>query len=67
MTVPVQIDVEDTTAKTAPVAHPAGGKDRGFSPVNVFSHTVLIAWRRPASENDRMSSPSSRIRPLSTS
>jgi N-acetylglucosamine transport system permease protein len=44
MTVPVQIDVEDTSAKTAPVVQPAGGKDRAFSPVNVFSHTVLIAW-----------------------
>ncbi|MGW1340128.1 carbohydrate ABC transporter permease [Kribbella sp. NPDC002412] len=44
MTVPVQIDVEDTRPKTESVAHPAGGKERSFSPVNVFSHTVLIAW-----------------------
>ncbi|WP_433166187.1 carbohydrate ABC transporter permease [Kribbella sp. CA-247076] len=44
MTVPVQIDVEDTTSKPAPTAHPVGDKDRAFSPVNVFSHTVLIAW-----------------------
>lgn len=44
MTVPVQIDVEDTRSKTEAAAHPAGGKDRAFSPVNVFSHTVLIAW-----------------------
>jgi N-acetylglucosamine transport system permease protein len=44
MTVPVQIDVEDTSAKTAPVVQPAGGTDRAFSPVNVFSHTVLVAW-----------------------
>ncbi|MFG1814650.1 carbohydrate ABC transporter permease [Kribbella sp. NPDC049174] len=44
MTVPVQIDVEDTRPKTESAAHPAGGKERSFSPVNVFSHTVLIAW-----------------------
>jgi N-acetylglucosamine transport system permease protein len=44
MTVPVQIDVEDTTSKAVPAPHPVGGKDRAFSPVNVFSHTVLIAW-----------------------
>ena len=44
MTVPVQIDVEDTRPKTESTAHPAGGKDRSFSPVNVFSHAVLIAW-----------------------
>ncbi|TCO33577.1 N-acetylglucosamine transport system permease protein [Kribbella steppae] len=44
MTVPVQIDVEDTQPRTEPAVHPAGGKDRAFSPVNVFSHTVLIAW-----------------------
>ena len=44
MTVPVQIDVEDTRPQAEAVAHPAGGKDRAFSPVNVFSHTVLIAW-----------------------
>lgn len=44
MTVPVQLDVEDTSAKPAPAIRPAGGSDRAFSPVNVFSHTVLIAW-----------------------
>jgi N-acetylglucosamine transport system permease protein len=44
MTVPVQIDVEDTSSRPVPVVQPAGGKDRAFSPVNVFSHTVLIAW-----------------------
>ena len=44
MTVPVQIDVEDTRPQAEAVAHPAGGKDRALSPVNVFSHTVLIAW-----------------------
>jgi N-acetylglucosamine transport system permease protein len=44
MTVPVQIDVEDTQPRTEAAAHPAGGKDRAFSVVNVFSHTVLIAW-----------------------
>ena len=44
MTVPVQIDVEDTQPRTEPAAHPAGGKDRAFSLVNVFSHTVLIVW-----------------------
>jgi N-acetylglucosamine transport system permease protein len=44
MTVPVQIDVEDTTSKAVPAPHPVGDKDRAFSAVNVFSHTVLIAW-----------------------
>jgi N-acetylglucosamine transport system permease protein len=44
MTVPVQIDVEDTSSQPAPAIRPAGGKDRAFSPVNVFSHTVLLAW-----------------------
>ena len=44
MTVPVQLDVEDTTSKSVPAPHPVGDKDRAFSPVNVFSHTVLIAW-----------------------
>ncbi len=44
MTVPVQIDIEDTSPRTESAAHPAGGKDRAFSLVNVFSHTVLIAW-----------------------
>ena len=40
----VQIDVEGTRSQAQPVAHPAGGKDRSISGVNVFSHTVLIAW-----------------------
>jgi N-acetylglucosamine transport system permease protein len=44
MTVPVQIDVEDTSSKPVAAPHPVGDKDRAFSPVNVFSHTVLIAW-----------------------
>jgi N-acetylglucosamine transport system permease protein len=40
----VQIDVEGTRSEAQPVARPAGRKGRSFSPVNVFSHTVLIAW-----------------------
>jgi N-acetylglucosamine transport system permease protein len=44
MTVPVQIDVEDTRPRAEPAAHPAGGKDRSFGVVNVFSHAVLIIW-----------------------
>ena len=40
----VQIDVEGARSQAQPVAHPAGRKDRAISGVNVFSHTVLIAW-----------------------
>jgi N-acetylglucosamine transport system permease protein len=40
----LQIDVEGTRSKDQPRIQPAGPKDRSFSPVNVFSHTVLIAW-----------------------
>jgi N-acetylglucosamine transport system permease protein len=40
----LQIDVEGTRSEPAPKITPAGSSDRSFSPVNVFSHTVLIAW-----------------------
>ncbi|MET7279128.1 carbohydrate ABC transporter permease [Kribbella sp. NPDC005582] len=40
----VHIDVKGETADAPAPIQPAGPKDRGFSPVNVFSHTVLIGW-----------------------
>ncbi|MFC0627295.1 carbohydrate ABC transporter permease [Kribbella deserti] len=40
----LQLDVEGKSSVNPPVVQPAGAKDRSFSPVNVFSHTALIAW-----------------------
>lgn len=40
----LQLDVEGKSSEKQPAVHPVGGKDRSFSPVNVFSHTALIAW-----------------------
>ncbi|GAA1698112.1 carbohydrate ABC transporter permease [Kribbella yunnanensis] len=40
----VNIDVKGETADAPAPIQPAGPKDRSFSPVNVFSHTVLIGW-----------------------
>ncbi|WP_328996726.1 carbohydrate ABC transporter permease [Kribbella sp. NBC_01245] len=40
----LQLDVEGKSSVPQQVAHPVGAKDRSFSPVNVFSHTALIAW-----------------------
>ncbi|MFK4088630.1 carbohydrate ABC transporter permease [Kribbella sp. NPDC020789] len=40
----VNIDVKGETADAPAPIRPAGPKDRSFSPVNVFSHTVLIGW-----------------------
>lgn len=40
----VHIDVKGETAEPPAPIRPVGAKDRSFSPVNVFSHTVLIGW-----------------------
>jgi len=40
----VHIDVKGETVEAPAPIQPAGPKDRSFSPVNVFSHTVLIGW-----------------------
>ncbi|MFC9694812.1 carbohydrate ABC transporter permease [Kribbella sp. NPDC056951] len=40
----VNIDVKGETADAPAPIQPAGPNDRSFSPVNVFSHTVLIGW-----------------------